>query len=178
MVAVALTMLRSGGRMVAVTLTMVRRAARLVASALTMVRSDDDDNDDDDGARMVEVTLMKVRSWAEMVAAAMKEAMAAALPLLPEGLMDTIDERPTAASPLDFYFPWWLARLVQALRRRKKKARAPLSIEGPRRTPPPAAHCSPAVPESTRVRAGLERGAPPQQPRDDGLLRVKPAPAS
>ena len=48
-------------------------------------------------------------------------AVVAALPAAAVAHADLTAEEATPRSFLDFYFPWWLARVVQALRRRKKK---------------------------------------------------------
>ena len=55
---------------------------------------------------------------------AAKAAMDGTTALLPAGVADHValaadDARPTLA--LDYYFPWWVARLVMLVARRRKK---------------------------------------------------------
>lgn len=51
-----------------------------------------------------------------------KKTMQELIGLMPPSALQEVEaEKALPISFLDFYFPWWLARLVQALRRRKKK---------------------------------------------------------
>ena len=56
--------------------------------------------------------------------AAAKAAMDPAIPLLPDGVSDHLHKPADEVRPLstlDYYFPWWAARLVMLVARRPKK---------------------------------------------------------
>jgi len=75
---------------------------------------------------LFKLLFLKPATMATMIRlrAAAKAAMDPAVALLPAGVADSLsqsadDARPTR--PLDYYFPWWVARLIMLVARRQKK---------------------------------------------------------